>query len=32
MSIDVRSFSWTDDARRDVLHAVRLLRRSPLPW
>src|SRR5881296_3176351 len=26
---DARSFVWLDDARRDVLYAVRTLRRSP---
>ena len=26
---DARSFRWMDDTRRDVLYAVRLLRRSP---
>jgi predicted permease len=27
---DARSFPWLDDARRDLRHAVRLLRRDPL--
>ncbi|PYQ23539.1 MAG: hypothetical protein DMF81_08525, partial [Acidobacteria bacterium] len=27
---DERSFVWLDDARRDLRHAVRLLRRDPL--
>jgi hypothetical protein len=27
---DARSFLWLDDARRDLRHAVRLLRRDPL--
>src|SRR5260221_10133035 len=27
---DARSFVWLDDARRDVRHAARLLRRDPL--
>jgi predicted permease len=27
---DARSFVWLDDARRDVAHATRLLRRDPL--
>jgi len=26
---DARSFRWTDDTRRDLLYAARLLRRSP---
>src|SRR5437868_80746 len=27
---DARSFVWLDDARRDLRHAARLLRRDPL--
>src|SRR5437870_2542099 len=27
---DARSFVWLDDARRDLRHAARLLRRNPL--
>ena len=26
---DARSFAWLDDARRDLRHAVRMLRRNP---
>ena len=27
---DARSFAWLDDARRDVRHSARLLRRNPI--
>lgn len=27
---DARSFTWIEDARRDVLHAARLIRRNPI--
>ena len=30
MGLNTRSFLWFSDARRDLMHAARLLRRNPV--